>query len=530
MKKCKAVLSLVLVLALMLALLAACGQSESGEAGSAANTGNESTNAGAADSNTDLDYGDEDDDGELATIEFWYFDLRMTAGDYGAHVEEAINAITEEKINTHVNMNYYTVADFGTNFTLAMSGGEQIDLVQIFTPVKLATLYANNQLTDITDLMTQYAPQTLELMADYIGTYTYDGRIYGVPTMRNYCTNGYIVMRKDILQELNLVEKAENMTTWSEFEEIMAAVTDAYAGSGMYALCKGAGYNLKSLLGAAVNNSDRFADIEVYDNLGDSLSLVYTDTEGNVSLSVADSRFEQEIADSKVWFDNGWVFPDSPMVDTHGDELLKQGVSFATIQSSEIGVEVTKGSSIGYELVCTQTYTGMIKTGTLTGWGCAVPTTSEEPAAAVKMINLMYTDSDIMNLLTWGVEGTDYELVDGQVKHVDGGHYYEADFLIGNNLLLTPLYGNGADFYDRVAEIVSSATISPYLGFAMNTADLDLVIGQLSAVNDQYQASLLAGLYTPELYQDFLAKLDAAGVQDYLNAFQTQLDAWMATR
>ena len=133
------------------------------------------------------------------------------------------------------------------------------------------------------------------------------------------------------------------------------------------------------------------------------------------------------------------------------------------------------------------------------------------------MINLLYTDSEIMNLLTWGVEGVDYELVDGQVQHVEDSHYYEADFLIGNNLLLTPLYGNGADFYERVKTVVSNAELSPYLGFAVNTGDLDLTISQLTAVNDQYQASFYCGLYTPELYQDFLSKLEAAGVQEYLD-------------
>ncbi len=524
MKKFKTILALLLVATLMLAMLAACGQSEDAQQSG----GSTQSGSGSAQNDNDgeIDYGDEDED-EMGNIEFWYFDLRMTGADYGQHVEDAINAITEEKINTHVNITWVTVADFQNKFTLAMSGGDTIDLTQIFTYAKLNTLYANGQLMDITDLLNKYAPETLELMSDYIGTYTYDGKIYGVPTLRNFVTNGYIIMRKDILEEVGMLEQAENLSSWSEFEEIMAAVNDAYAGTGLYALCKGSGRTVMPATGS-LSHGDSFADVEVYDTLGDTLNVVYTDSEGNVSLYQEQEAYQQEIQMAKSWADNGWVYPDSSMVDTHGDELLKQGVAFATIQPSEIGVEVTKGNSCGYELVCAKYYDGMIKTSNLTSWGCGVPITAENPAGAVKFINLMYTDAEIMNLLTWGVEGTDYEIEDGQVKQPENGYYYEADFLIGNNTLLTPLYGNGADFYDRVKQTVDAAKCSPYLGFTLDTADLDLVISQITAVVDQYYGAMNCGLYSEADYEAYVEKLKAAGVQDYLDAIQTQLNAWMS--
>lgn len=55
-----------------------------------------------------------------------------------------------------------------------------------------------------------------------------------------------------------------------------------------------------------------------------------------------------------------------------------------------------------------------------------------------------------------------------------------------------------------------------------------MYVSQISAVTDQYQQTLQCGGYTPELYQEYLSKLDTAGVQDYLAAVQTQLDAWIA--
>ena len=83
--------------------------------------------------------------------------------------------------------------------------------------------------------------------------------------------------------------------------------------------------------------------------------------------------------------------------------------------------------------------------------------------------------------------------------------------------LLTVLHGSDAN------EPVLLTTIS-------NEDQLELLTSQITAVTDQYSQSLLSGLYTPESYQEYLNALDAAGVQDYLDAVQSQLDAWLATQ
>jgi putative aldouronate transport system substrate-binding protein len=136
-----------------------------------------------------------------------------------------------------------------------------------------------------------------------------------------------------------------------------------------------------------------------------------------------------------------------------------------------------------------------------------------------------------MNLITRGQEGVDYRLVDGECVYdlAETGHYYyEADFLIGNNLLTHPVQGQGADYFKEIKAINDAATISPYLGFVFDTTGLDLTIANLTAVGDQYSADLGSGNYTPELFAECKAKYEAAGVHDYIAETQKQLDAWMA--
>ena len=62
----------------------------------------------------------------------------------------------------------------------------------------------------------------------------------------------------------------------------------------------------------------------------------------------------------------------------------------------------------------------------------------------------------------------------------------------------------------------------------MDTSDLQLLISQITAVNDQYTNDLRTGLYTPELYAEYKDKLAAAGVREYIDALQNQVSAWIA--
>ncbi|MBO6055058.1 MAG: ABC transporter substrate-binding protein, partial [Oscillospiraceae bacterium] len=375
----------------------------------------------------------------------------------------------------------------------------------------------------------EYAPEAMELMAPYTDAYRLNGKLYGFPILKNWVTNGYICMRKDILEELGMLELGQNLDNLDDYEKILAAVHDNYtATTGLYAISKEAG---RSVTPSNLWNGRKFSDVELYENAGDSTGTVMILSDGNNKVTWAqdDPRTEEKLTWVKKWRDNGWVWPDSALTDTHGDELMKQGVSFSVLTGSEIGIEVTKGANIGKEVVCPKYYTGMISTSGVQTWGMGIPVTAEEPEAGAYFMNILFTDPVVMNLITWGVEGVDYDLVDGQVQTREG-MYYESDFIMGNNLLLKPIYGNGPNHYENVAADIAAAKNSEYLGFALDLNPLQDYIANISAVNDQYTPDLYTGNYTPEKFASYKAALETGGVHDYLDAVQKQLDAWLASR
>ena len=76
-------------------------------------------------------------------------------------VEDAMNEITEEQINTHVTLKVIEVGNYDQQVNLMTAGGEQLDLMVTMPggPASLGTMAAQNQLMDITELLEEYAPK-----------------------------------------------------------------------------------------------------------------------------------------------------------------------------------------------------------------------------------------------------------------------------------------------------------------------------------------------------------------------------------
>ncbi len=527
MKKFKAILALILVACLFVTLFAACA--DSSEDNTTNNTDSNTTNT---DTNAPADNGDESADGgdealvpfdEEVEIKVVLYDMRSTGSDYGDAVEAYANTITKQTLNVIVDYVWVNSGDWASKVNVAISGGERFDVINLNPNARVTALYPQGLLMPIDEYVADYGAGAYELTRDYIGTYTFGGELYGFPTVRNYCKNGYILMRTDVLEELGLVEKAENMTSWSEYEEILEAVKQNY--EGVYY-----GNGLSST-NAADNNikGDSFADAFPADNMGEPAGVIYADQDtGKVVVAQKHENYEIFAKTMKRWNDNGYIWPDSAITTEFVDDVMKRGVIFSNVCGSEHGVEVTKESAYGFDITVVQYVTGMVKTNQPVFTGIGVPVTCEEPEAAVAWINELYTNEALQMALIYGEPEVDYTIENGEVIRLKEKGYLNVDFVLGNSLLLTPLKGNGADFYEVVGQINASATKSKYLGFILDTGDLDLVISQITAVTDQYAKEFTYGGYTPELLAEYRAKLTEAGVDDYAAAAQAQLDAWVA--
>ena len=533
--KRKAILALVLALALVFALFSACAKSGT-EAASGSDSSTAANTSSGDNAGSDPDTEDTDaeaaTDEEIAEIVMYIVDMNVTSATSDEHkqaIEDAINAITEPQIGVHVTFKTSQTAEYMTGMPLDIAGGETLDIVGVFpmAPINLTSLYSNNQLLDISPYLETEGQDILSVAGPYLDAVTIAGGIYMVPNIRNYASSEYMIWIADWIDELGYTDLVQNMTTWAEFEEVMNAIHDKYGVAAMAA--QGSGEDTRVLLhgtgGITFSGTGDLNNALVTDNVGDNLYVVATDPDTNKAYNLyTDPHFAEGCETTKRWYDEGLIYADAAVTQDDVAVQVKNEVAAGYIVTSELGVEVAKESQCDHRMYATKLCDAMVTSGVVTRFGLAVAVNSEEPAAAVRFLNLLMTSKELNNLLDYGIEGEDWQMLDtGEAGLTENSQFHGMDFMLGNAFLAESWDGNGADYRERCREANDAAPISSYLGFSFDTSELANTVAAITSVQQEYLPGLTCGLYEEENYNTFLSKLESAGINDYIAEAQTQI-------
>lgn len=157
--------------------------------------------------------------------------------------------------------------------------------------------------------------------------------------------------------------------------------------------------------------------------------------------------------------------------------------------------------------------------------------------AAMKFLNLTYTDEYVLNTLLYGPEGESYVRVDEHhIKFPDGKKATDAPYtahlssgVLGSESLQYQFEDVSWEDVRLKLKENKETKRSPYFGFIFDPSD---VITELSAINNvknQYIPGLICGALDPETdIPEFIKALQDAGSQTLIEKKQEQLDEWLS--
>lgn len=171
----------------------------------------------------------------------------------------------------------------------------------------------------------------------------------------------------------------------------------------------------------------------------------------------------------------------------------------------------------------------------------AIPSTSRNPEAAMRFLNLMYEDERIGNLLNYGIEGKHYVVTDEEnrlIAYPDGIDESNVGYV--NPL---GLYGDYRKLYRKFSleelqerkeyaeEAVRNEDEDVISGMVYSTLNVGRQMSRLQEVLQEYVPVLESGSVDPDIYYpEFLKALENAGIEDVLADKQEQLDEWLANQ
>ena len=442
-------------------------------------------------------------------------------------IEEKINEILEPELNAKLDIVVLPWASASQQLQLMLSGDEKIDL--LYTNATTAVQYMHSgQIMDMSELIDKYGTNLKDIYGEDIAkTNQIDGFVYGVPNQIERGSIPAIFMRKDLVEKYNI--NTDEIKEPKDMEKVFETVQ--------------AGEPDMTMLFSSNNSDTPLSRLSRADGLGDANTGALMDQTNSTTVEnyFASDWYKETATMLHDWYQKGYISKDAGTNTENWRTVCKAGNLFSLFFAYHPGTPVEFQSSTGYEFEIVPFYDQpIINSSSYGGIIFSVAQNSENPEKAMQVLDYIYGSPEVMNLLNWGEEGTDYVVEDeenGIINYPDGvtadnaGYSFNCGWELPNQFIAYKWDGSDPQLWDKMQEFNASGIESKALGFVFDNSEYADQVSALNNVISQYNGALSSGSGDPEeLLPQFLEALDDAGIDDVIAAKQEQLDAFLAKK
>jgi putative aldouronate transport system substrate-binding protein len=439
-------------------------------------------------------------------------------------VQDAISAISLEKINATVKFTVINWGAWSQQTTLMIAGNEKMDLLmESNTLFNYSTQVAKGQLLPIDDLLKSHGQGIIDSVGDeFLSAAKVDGKTYGVPSLRDMAVD-YGVMIVDEVAVRNNIDTAD-IKTLDDLEKAYATVKANEPGV----------IPLVAPLGGITPLELLYPGY--FDLLSDSLGVLpWTSGDTKIVNMYETTEYQDLVKRARKWNEAGYIAKDASTTKEDAATLVKAGKAFSNFGGMKPGIESQLFLTSGVVHKAVELFPPVYTTGTVSSFMFSVPQNSENPEKAIEFLNLMYTDKDIINLFHYGIEGKHYKIVEGNiidypegVNAGNSGFNLSQGWLFGNSYLAHVWTGNPTDIWEQTKAFNDGATKSKAFGFVYNSEPVKTEVASVQNVVSQFKMGLETGSVDPEkVLPQFIAQLKSAGIDTIITEKQRQMDEWL---
>jgi putative aldouronate transport system substrate-binding protein len=242
----------------------------------------------------------------------------------------------------------------------------------------------------------------------------------------------------------------------------------------------------------------------------------------------------------REWYQSGYIIRDAATTDMNKMDYLMAGMTCGYFADGQDYLRASAEMTVGEEFVQLELidphYPSFSSAGNVY-W--SVPVSAANPEGALRFLDLMFKDKDVVNMLLWGLEGRNWVFTDKdrgligfpEGKDANNNGFYNPYGVYGNTLMC---YVNDESLLpDALIEFGKKALANPTkgVGFCYDSSNMTTQIMAVTSVVTEYMPALCTG--TADLdrtYPEFIQRLKQSGIDDIIADKQAQFDAWVAAR
>lgn len=488
--------------------------------------------------------GPSNEPGEKDTVTLeWYYrgnGLQADTQKVNDRVNELLHAIPGfENVNVHLNP--YTSKDYASGVLLAQTEGAQIDILST-VGLNWAQEVRNDTYISLSDYLESDAYSALaNELPDWLwDTMSLDGEVYMVPNYQRANTMPTLIFPKAYAEGLDIeamrADIADGWTT-TELNNIMKSVVDNAR--------RISGKDTKYMLPVGWNPTVAF-----YPEY-----IEYLTSNSGVAIREGSTQFEnwfasadvkaiyKEAAQLKV---DGYIHQETAtnINNLYGVNMMNDDAIVVHLTTSYGTVEQMEARYFGmyeYEVVCIPVQENYFMPASWGAGGNGITKSCKNPEKAMAFLQLINTEAgaEIYNTIVYGLEGEHYtKNADGSIKTLEydgsqGGSttsYAALKWIMGNTSYAYLNQGCDADEIEIMNFVNNNPNnvISPMAGFVFDATDVENELTQVTAVIKEYNNTIrfgLAGANFDNVYNEFLSKLEAAGIGEIIAEGNAQFSA-----
>lgn len=420
-----------------------------------------------------------------------------------------LNAYLEEKIGVHVDVEVIGWGDWDARRNLIVSTNEPYDIMFTNNGTFNSDV-AMGAFADLSDILDKSAPELVKFIpADYWEACKVNGKLYGVPTYKDSSSTQYFVYDKAVVEATGL-----DYANAHSMQDVTAILAAMYANIGSSPMVLNSG-GMDAIYGGK------------YDDLSSGLPAIgvsYTGGEAKVVSVFEQADVMADLETLHEWYKAGYINSDAATLaeaPSYRPAFIAQGWSYAAVS--------TWGPNMGVEAVAIQYGDNtVLSNSTVQGSMNCISASCKYPEKALQLLELVNTDSKVRDALYYGLEGDNFEYVDGKINKLNTD-WTMAGYTQGTFFNVSQLVDEEYNQWDEVKELNSKAVGSPVLGFSFDTTNVKDELSACIAVFTKYRSVLMTGTNEPnECVAEMLAEMKDAGLQKIIDEAQAQIDAWKA--
>ncbi|MBR4344425.1 MAG: ABC transporter substrate-binding protein [Lachnospiraceae bacterium] len=514
----KKLVALLLVAVMAVSVLAGCSKEE--------NKGSDATTTPAT-TNNDGNSGNSGNTSTGAPVKISLyrdtFNLESPDSAQLKKVQDNINAYIKDKINVEVEIHDIPNSEYPDKANLALANNE-INL--LWTASWMGTIGTNdlipkNACYDLTELLKGSTLYSSMDAGQWEAT-KYNGKNYFVPVYKDN-VEGY-----DLMFRQELIDKhGWNISSVTKLADLEPMLADAKADGIKYPF----------LLQKTAMFYRYYLDKFDFFTAASESNFVAVDKASNqVVNTIQTPEYKEYVTLIAKWAEAGYISEDE--VTKSVLDTTTQTQDWAISWWTDVPVNDEADGRYKQDVTMQKiTDRWAHSTSALGSCYCVTANSSAEQAkACVDFLGLLYTDSKLADMYTFGVEGEDFNYVtdaaDGNAKKVkqESDKYNHSMWESASATVVTPVDnepGNKADLYKTFN---GGAKTSPAAGFRFDKSKVEAELTACQSIFEEYGFPLeMGGVAVADVdstIASYQAALDAAGYQKVLAEFQSQYNAW----